>query len=465
MAGMTKNQFKKALVRGLGSALAELMSCSDPGRYRETVRYACLHNTTYDMQSEGVRGWYLFRAIQLVNGTDIFEDDIIDRFIRMTKDEWLFDQLTSILIQYAEYGCPKARQALYQKYNQLLTQIETSKNSDEWCPLSNMLEWLTVWLTKLDGFRAFQQIAQDFGRNILRGNGDDFFFDWFYVHARDKFGDQRVDGYLTRRAAHAPELKAFFEAVQDSVQASRDQDPIPTLENLLSNAQQTTDESHSLDRFLMRRFARNARTEDLAELAAVAMREPNEAIRSELLWPLRYSPDPILPISTLLELASSDNEDIRDTAYQLMEQQPCDEVHDLALQLIMGDRDLIYGISLLSCTFRRVDEAILYDRIRRIPVNRESEWHEAFSAAARFFIKGRWIPQTNLLGYMYEATLCGCCRLDIVERMHQHRVLTPRLAHECLLDSNPEIRAFARRLAVNRGLTSAPGYRSDSLAD
>lgn len=460
---MTKQQFKSALTRGLGSALVELMTCSDPSRYRDIVRYACLHNTTHDVQSEGARGWYLFRAIQLVEGADLFENDIIDQFHRMTSDDWLFEQLISLLVEYAANGSQKAHQALYSKYDQLRIIIESMNEMKDGCSAPNMLEWLSEWLTNLDGFPAFEQIAMDFGRNIQNGRADSFFFDSFFANARVKFGSNRVERFLARRAVQSPELKAFFDSVQETTSLSREEEPPSTLAEILEKARQITGKYQYLNRFMMRRYAQNASPEELAELAATALREPNEAIRSELLWTLRHAKDPVLPFATLCDLANSENENIRDTAYELMLLEPSDEVHDLALRLISEGRDLLYGISLLSRNFRRTDESIVFETIRKLPVNKISEWHEAFEAAIRIYEKGRWIPNTDLLGYMYETTLCGFCRLDIVERMHQHRALTPDQAYACLFDSNPEIRAFARRLKVNRwiGLSAVQRHRSD----
>jgi hypothetical protein len=55
---MTKDQFKKAFRRGLGSAIVELKTCTCREKYTDIVLWCCLHNTCYDAQCEGGRGVY-----------------------------------------------------------------------------------------------------------------------------------------------------------------------------------------------------------------------------------------------------------------------------------------------------------------------------------------------------------------------------------------------------------------------
>ena len=124
---MTKKQFKHDFLRGLGSALLELKTCEKPMQYFDIVRYGCLHNTTYDMQCEGDRSWYLYQAAVIVGG-DIILKDIIDKCSRGFSDNWFFDQLTSMLYHYAIDGSETARAALYDKYSHALKQLTHIKS-------------------------------------------------------------------------------------------------------------------------------------------------------------------------------------------------------------------------------------------------------------------------------------------------------------------------------------------------
>jgi hypothetical protein len=93
---MTKKQFRHAFLRGNGSALLELQMCENPQKYQDIIHYGCLHNTTYDMQCNGYRGWYLHQAVCLVNSESIIQA-IIERYSRSYSDLWLFSQHTAFL--------------------------------------------------------------------------------------------------------------------------------------------------------------------------------------------------------------------------------------------------------------------------------------------------------------------------------------------------------------------------------
>jgi len=55
-------------------------------------------------------------------------------------------------------------------------------------------------------------------------------------------------------------------------------------------------------------------------------------------------------------------------------------------------------------------------------------------------------PLIELLYYMYENTLCSCCREAIVKEMGSRYMLTDRILEECLYDSNEEIREYVRSI-------------------
>lgn len=200
---MIKKQFKHDFLRGLGSALIELQSSNNPKKYMDIVRYGCLHDTTYDMQSEGDRGWYLYYAAILAGDKEVIEAAIIQKFFRVAEDIWLFDQLTSILYHYASGGSETARAALYQQYESFLKELSPKKvKRNGTYPRRDMFDWLCVWLTSLDGWSAFKRIVQDISEVLLPQNKDRFFSEWFYDNSKSKFGKKRVDDYCVEVAAN-----------------------------------------------------------------------------------------------------------------------------------------------------------------------------------------------------------------------------------------------------------------------
>ena len=439
---MTKDQFKRSFYRGLGSAIIELEQCSDKSRYRDAILYGCIHNTTYDMQSEGDRAFYLHRAIKLYGDVDLFEDSIITRFESVRLDLWLFNQLASLLCLFAKDGSEKACKALNDKYDILLKKTEKMRKPPSTCDISDMFEWLSVWMTELNGFSAFKKIVFDYGHNIIKGKAEYYSSDWFYANSQNKFGKKRVEKYLLSQADKSPEVKAFYESsniITDQINVSI---PRPTLEEVIENAYGIQEGNDYLRHRTAMLFARNASESDLKKLYEVALQERNINIKSELLWAFRkvkfdFSEE------ILNDLAHSESEDIRDTAFYVMLQSSSLKMHDLALSIISDEKELENGIMLLCRNFKLKDEMLLYNAIKRVKINKNSSWHGAYMAIELAFEKGHWKPRTDILLFVYENTLCSFCRLGIVKLMNQHKVLTKGILDECFLDSNADIRVFA----------------------
>lgn len=189
---MTKKQFKHDFLRGLGSALIELRFGDNSKRFYDTVKYGCLHDTTYDMQCEGDRGWYLYQAAQLTGEKENIESAVIQKFFQIKEDVWLFDQLTSILYHFVTDGSEPARAALYKQYESMLKELSPRKRKNNGTyPRRDMFDWLCVWLTSLDGWNIFKRIVQDVSEVLLPKDKDYFFSEWFYDNSKGKFGKER----------------------------------------------------------------------------------------------------------------------------------------------------------------------------------------------------------------------------------------------------------------------------------
>jgi len=444
MTKMTKKQFRHDFLRGLGSALLELRQNENPQQYLEIVRYGCLHNTTYDMQSEGDRGWYLHQAATLVDGAIL--NDIVEKYSKKFSDDWLFNQLTSILYYFAADGNEAAYSVLYDKYDFLLdklSRIVISKHRPI-CPDRDMFGWLCVWLTSLDGWDAFTMIVNDVSDRLfsISTGHEDFFYDmWFYVNSKGKFGKKRVDAYLQKQAAKSEHIKKFWRKTRESDNSDKGEQTIPTLEDVIAKAGDSGIRGISL------RFAKNASADDLRKLYFAAMQEDDDKTRVGMLWGLRFATAPVSE-GFISDLMKNDNRDIRGIAFRLMESNPSPKMREIAITLIQQESDEItLALSLLSKNILPEDEQLFCDTIKAIPANFSGgKWHDAFICARNGIEKLRGKPKTDLLLYVYRNTHCGFCREAIVRLMYKKKILTSAILQECLHDSNYDIRIFAKRI-------------------
>jgi len=443
---LTKKQFKHDFLRGLGSALLELKTCENPQQYYDIVHYGCLHNTTYDMQCEGDRGWYLYQAAQIVAGDDILKN-IIARYARSFNDDWLFDQLTSILYNFAEDGSEDARATLYDKYTvmlEYLTHINVKTRQYRTSPDRDMFDWLCVWLTSLDGWSAFKRIVTDVSEKLLLKDTEFFFSEWFYDNSKGKFGEKRIEKYLQKQSEKSAFIRAYYETAQAwDKRMYADERPVPTIEQVLAAA----DGQEFRGRGIAMSFARTAKPEDIEKLALAAMNETNIKIQLELLWPFRRTADFPFPEEFLLKLRESGDEKLRDIAFDIMGRNPSEKTHNLALSLIKSGEDIENGVSLLAKNLRPADETLLYEAVKSFSIHRnEWAWHSIFTSARDGIEAMRGKPKTDILEYLYRYTLCGSCREWIVRLMHKKKVLPEKILQECRFDSNSDIREFAARI-------------------
>ena len=447
---MTKTAFRSDFLRGLGSALIELHSCTDPAKYYEIILYGCLNNTTYDMQCEGDRGRYLYQAAKLSGDEKAIEEAVRQKFLRTTNETWLLDQLTSILYHFAVDGNEDAGNALYQKYETMLLELSRKHKFTQICHKRDAFEVICIWLTSLDGWSVFKKILNDISEFLLTKNADFYFSDWFIANSEDKFGKKRVRQYLQKQSEKSPHVRAYYEKVQELDNRIWGERPIPTLADVLEAAK-----NQYSARGLGMQFARKASPEDLEKLANAAMNEPDAGIQVELLWAFRRDKKYVFPEEFLSKLRKSDNKQLRCLAYDIIGQNPSDKTRKLARSLIQSGQDIENGIFLLTKNLLLEDEKLLYDAVKSFrPRRNEGAWHGVYMCARDGVEAMRGKPHTDILEYLYRNTLCGFCREYIVRAMHKKGVLTSEILSGCGFDANVDIRTFAERVTRHYSKTT-----------
>jgi hypothetical protein len=446
---MTKNQFKEAFKRGLGSAYLELKNSKHPEDYIDVVLWCCLHNTCYDMQCEGSRGHYLYSAISLYEDKSFFEEEIIKSFEKKNIDTWLFDQLCDLLFLFAINGSERAREALYKKYHTLFTLLSRKRKVNSICIERDNFEWICVWLTSLDGFRAFKKIVEQIGAFYIKANNSNVIStDWFYANAQDKFGKKRVDNYMCDRAKKSRAAAAFLSEVESSDAHRTRNLTKPTLEELVKACYETMEYGW---RGMALRFSETASVEELTELAKIAVVETNPKIKLNLLWALHTKPFP-LDESYVFELAESDDESIRNIAFDMMKKLSSDRIHDYAISLIKEKKEVANALSVLCYCCKPGDETMLIGAVKGVPVSyNDGAWHGMYMDVEDLLRGSSLRLEPSLFMHMYRKTLCSCCRSRLVETMYKRNILPSEILEQCLYDSYDDTRKFAaRKLKIKR---------------
>jgi len=164
---MTEKELSQALRRGLGCAIIELRESEKKTAYRDVLLRCCLRDISYDWQTEGSKGLYLYEAILASGEQAYIERAIIERFLSRCTDG-LFRQLAAILFNSADRGSEIAKNALYIKYNYFAAKKGRLIKRP---PVDEGLQWdeVAFYLLHIEGFSRFEQYAEDVGKICLTG--------------------------------------------------------------------------------------------------------------------------------------------------------------------------------------------------------------------------------------------------------------------------------------------------------
>lgn len=446
-------RFRHDLRRGLGSALLTLQNSGAPEQYAEAVRWACLHNTTYDYQSNGGKGWYLHQAARFTGQAESIEADVIDAYLRCPPDGWRIEYLQDILVHFALAGSAHSRGALWDQYARLMTRFARSIRRDEGCMWTP--ESVAEELVAVDGFEVVRTAISDFG-DCLASQPDNpsrerwlYFPEWFHSDIRERFGEERVEAVLAGSAtpgvrAYA-ETRAEYLAAQERIRQTHEAHPdaAVTPENVADMVERAR--RGDLDpRQIHYAVIRGFRVWDGSAIETVArmgLSETDPEIKGNLLSTFGHRGFP-LPDDELGPLVDSDNDMLRGAVREILGQRAADWKRSHALDLLERGREVEEALDLLVASYKPEDEPVVYRAIRRMSW-RHDEWHTAYAGVETLLKPADRPVTTEVLSFVYRKNLCSGCRRRTLKLMHDKGVLPAEIVRECHWDSSEDIRELA----------------------
>lgn len=453
----TIKQFRHDMERGLGRAPLALDKALAEGnsieKYRSTVLYGCRHNIVLDTQNEGGRSEYIYHLLCRFKNPSYFKEPILEDFLRYRlEDNWKFQHLCDLIFYFAKNGSLFARKSLYQKYDQMLDILKHRSRmiSGHTFPMRENYEHLCTCLIDLDGMKAFNHIAEDMGQLFQKEKlYDALDFEWFWQHSKAVLKKRQLLAAL--KFCPNENTTRFLSAIQKGI-ATQTQWHVENkikndfkIEDVLIAAQ----DPQLQNRRMLRLFARKASPMELQRLAQLALDETNGEKKAFLLSPFTWLKIPFpLDCTPILAYANSPEDSLQKVALEVLCTIRDDRVYAFAKKLITQKKNIPEAISMLAVNYRPADKELLLKTVRSLPVSYsgEGDWHGTFRQLHDLYGRkdGTPLPKELLL-YMYENTLCSCCRYVDVTEMGRRRLLTRGLLTECLQDSNPDIRKYARK--------------------
>lgn len=471
---MTKKEFKEAMMRGLGRCILELDCAEDVERYREIVLWGCTRDLSYDAQCEGTRAWYVRELVRRFPEEKPFVDAVIRKLLPYrSKNGWVFSHYCELLGCFAREGNRQAFDTLCRKYEELYEILKARRRPRKNGTLPERDDFEILCIELIDAaahpLNIYLKMAEDIGmlmsENPILESGS---FDWLFTHCEQTYGEGRVRKMLAEKAKSSPAVKRYFYgelARNNEFREGRSRrPPAPwTTEEILKRfeeeekrEQEAGDSGWKFRSLGLRAHAwirGTGNTEALSILAQRYLTEQNSLERAKLLYvfgpgcPFPLSPEP------LIQDAGTGEEVLKDAAFYALDYVRHEKVCQLALELAGRNERTSEAISLLANHYQAEDREILVRLVKSIPVTYEDieGWHGAYSTVLSLLeTKGVKYAPRELLPYLYEHTLCSCCRGDILKEMGRRHMITEELLRECLYDSSDEIRSYARKLLKNR---------------
>lgn len=446
---MNKKDFQRYMKQGLGRCALELQSSENIEKYKEIVLWGCLHNLAYDTQSEGTRASYLYQLTTYFHDEDYFLLPCIEAFEKISrKNDWLFAHFAELLCNFALNGNERAKNTLYRKYTLLLDVLSNKRRFRGYDFERDNFERICVTLFSLDGTESLLKIASDMGHLFQtnpRYGADDF--EWFFDHASSALGKKRFLNLLKQKAKKSEHIRISLEQYlhleEENTYSFR-----KTKEN--PNASDLQNEVNAIGKLspsLKVRFFRHADTEEKRKLAQSILTEPDPDKKAELLQVFTCRDESFpAPHETLIEYAKSSHEKLREAALDALTNCRSDAVRDYALTLLSDEKDRSRALKILICNYMPNIKNLLLTELYQIKVDYkdESDWHSLGLKILDVCDQNVKLPKEFLV-YIYETTLCSCCREYAILALAKHRWLTSEIIEECRYDCNSDISAYVNR--------------------
>lgn len=447
---MNKKDFKTYMQQGRGICALTLKTKKNIEKYKDIVLWGCLHNLSYDTQCEGVRAEYVHNLTCYFEDEAYFVAPIIKAFNSLPNHEdYLFQHFSTLLSLFAKNGSEDATLALLQKYEQLYDTLLHKRSFKAYDFERDNFQHFCIILLPSCNEDYTCKIMRDLG-HLFKENphydGDEF--DWLCFSIETHLGKRNFYRMLKRYGRSCEDVKCFWESYLQLAQKREENKRRPIQKSQVPSADAIKEEIANTARIapISRvRFSRHADATARKQLAEAAVTESDLDKKAELLS-LFYHHEFPLSHEIVIAYTNSAHERLREVSLGVLKNCQSKVVHDYALLLLKKEQHKEYALEMLLQNYTLSDKAFLLDVLYALDVSYEEEsgWHSIGFKILDLFESGKKLTKEFLL-YVYNTTLCSCCRDRAVRTLAKHRWLTKEIIEECRFDSNDRITGYINR--------------------
>lgn len=442
---MTKKEFMRAMKCGLGRCGLFLEKGVDIERFKPIVLYGCLNELAFDEQCEGTRGQYIFELTRYFNDNDYFAGAAAEKFLSLSVCSPIhFNHICDLLFCFADIGNQTARTAINKKYGQIYRELMKTRQSVKQSRISDNYEYICINLCSVGNEDTLLKTAEDMGGYFLRRKNDgidDLYweFAWFLSRNKKQYLKKEIWKKLNALAEKSENVRKFIKVLEyEKPRRSEIKKKYPETMEILRQG-----ELYGKHLITLRASLRND-PESMATAARLALSEPDEEKKAYILrvFMSRYCVYPLDP-KPIIEYARSENKELKKAAADVLTYVKDNSVRSFAIELTEQGENVLGGLEMLLTNFRAEDEELVMKLLKGLPVSyRQTDWHAAVLDIINAAHNGVKITKP-LLMYVYENSLCSCCRFSAVKLMGKRRMLGKELLIECTRDCDSDIRKYA----------------------
>ncbi|MDE6088141.1 MAG: hypothetical protein K2G25_07115, partial [Oscillospiraceae bacterium] len=152
----------------------------------------------------------------------------------------------------------------------------------------------------------------------------------------------------------------------------------------------------------------------------------------------------------LAECAESECPALRDTATEALLYVRSEKAHALAIRHLKREYSQIF-LQLLIHHYQPEDKELVLNCLRNLQIDFENEsgWHNIVME----ILENRKILPDEVILFVYEKSMCSCCRETAVSEMIRRNLITEQILEECLQDCNSDIRELAENFRTSQSVS------------
>ena len=446
-----RKEFLHYMHCGHGRCFQFLQSAQDRELFRDLVLDGCLHPFAFDLQCEGSRGEFMYRLASVYQDFDYFLQPVTEKFLHPdTNDNWHL--LTHMCDFIAASDDPAYFQILEQKYQDLYQQIMTIRWSAHANEIVQCYEYLSIVVMQGSEFDRTIRIFQDIGAYFLRRRRADpknlfWLFGWFLNCAEEKFGENLLSDLFA--SEKSKEMRCFVRIMH------RKQEFIGKLADKPKFSADEFQQKADAGQISRRDVAIFRRSDpDQTEHLRLAERfieekDPNKKANLLQAFTISRCGFPLNP-DILAECAESEYLALRDTATEALLYVHSEKAHALAIRHLKREYSQLF-LQLLIHHYQPDDKELVLNCLRNLQIDFENEsgWHNIVME----ILENRKILPDEVILFVYEKSMCSCCRETAVSEMIRRNLITEQILEECLQDCNSDIRELAENFRTSQSVS------------